>query len=319
MTPTPPTLSLCFGFALFLCACECGSSPPQPPPREPPPVSDYFPAAAGDRWRLQTDRGPQTYGVTAVTDTGVSVFFGTDRVSAERFIASAEEVSLVGADDSPIAPFLASPIVLGHTWNYRLGDTACEAKYESVDETIELAGLTLDACIKVKRTCLHPGGKPFREPTTETHQEVYCPKVGRVAERIRLDPAPIVDGTSIAAERTSRVTRYRVGGSPAPPAAAAFDCDSFLLMPTDVQAACGPNFRMESAAGLANGNACTYRFTAPTGSISVTAARAGNPPDDGPLLSVEEGDNTAWISGDDVCPPARLRRLGPTIQSLLRL
>ncbi|HJL04392.1 MAG TPA: hypothetical protein RMH85_25370 [Polyangiaceae bacterium LLY-WYZ-15_(1-7)] len=255
---------------MLLAACgPCGGAPAEEAAEaEEVDPAIYFPMNEGDRWGLERDDGERSVlAVTDRTEGGAAVFFGSGRTSAERFAATDEGVVWVGPGDEVLAPLLDRPMELGHAWSYTLGDTRCEARYATVDAEAEVAGLELEACVEVRRRCVHPAGKPFPEETTEIREELYCPYVGRVKETLRFRPA--MEG--VPAERSWTVGYYRVADAPAPPLPERFDCDAVLLLPSDVQAACGPRLRPAGAARVEG--ACRFRFTAPGGILEVRAER----------------------------------------------
>ena len=324
------------------CTCEATSAPhaPDEPAASP---RDFFPAHAGDRWRR--DDG-ESLAVTAVTEDGLAVFFGSDRTAAERFRVGEDAVQLVAPSGQVLGPWLERPMEVGHSWRYAIGEAECEARYTTVEETADVAGLTFEHCVEVRRRCRYPEGKPFGEATTELREEIWCPYVGQVAESVRYEPPPAIEG--VPSSRHWRVTAFRVAGAPAPPRPEAFDCDALLLLETDVQAACGPTFH---AVERSDEEGCMLRYAGPTGELTVRARRldpragtrdveamlraeipeatfedreelriATGPTRDGAEATgfglAEEGHVVAVTSTG--CPLDRAVRLAPLLRSLLR-
>ncbi len=328
---------------LLLAACTCEAAPEPAAEDRGASPRDFFPARPGDRWRM--DSG-ESLAVTALTEDGVAVFFGSDRTSAERYRVTDDAVLLVTPEGEAIAPWLERPMEVGHRWRYSLGDAQCEAQYATVETTAEVAGLSFEHCIEVRRRCQYPAGKPFPVATAELREETWCPYVGRVEETLRLDPRPSIEGAP--AERRWRVAYYRVAGAPAPPRPERFDCDGFLLMETDVQAACGPRLRQTERS---DEGGCTLRFAGPDGELTVHAERLDRPvtaddadaqltalapeasvlrDEDDLRIRAGEGMNTeggafALAQGEHViavrwsaaCPLERARRLAPLLRSLV--
>lgn len=340
---------------LLLAACDCGE-PSAPPADEPPPLTaaELFPMHAGDRWALESGDERNLSVVTALGEEGVGVFFGTDRTSAERYRVTDAGVELVSPDGQVLAPYLDVPIALGHEWSYELGDTRCVATYATTNETAEVAGVRLEGCVEVRRRCELPEGKPFPAATAQLHEELWCPSVGRVRETVRFRPAPAIEG--FPAEKTWRVTYYRVQGAPALPLPETLDCARFLVATTDVQAACGPALRSAGAADV--DGTCRVRFTGSGGVLELRARRFASDPSAAELdallaeageSAVEEGELRVLRGGPEeppsaeeapasahgyvlsegpmavalraneaVCTGERARRLEPLLRSLVR-
>ncbi|MEM9075033.1 MAG: hypothetical protein AAGE52_41435, partial [Myxococcota bacterium] len=308
---------------------------------------DYFPAHAGDRWRM---KGGDSLAITTVTESGTAVFFGSDRTSAERYRVTDNEVLLVDPNDRPIARWLERPMSIGHQWSYTLGDSECDARYATIEQSAEVAGLTFEHCVEVRRQCRYPAGKPFPEATRELREETWCPYVGRVREVVRFDPPPSIEG--VEAEHVQEVAYYRVEGAPAPPLPETFDCSAFLLMEGDVQAACGPRMR-ELERSDAGG--CTARYGSPDGEITVLARRfdrdatdpdvdqilaqpaseirvegdlrivdAAELPEDDPRpsptggIGLREGHHAIAVVASPACGVDQLRRLARLLRSVVR-
>lgn len=339
---------------LGLAACTCEPTRVAPVDEQPSASPrDFFPAHAGDRWRMESG---ESLAVTAVTEDGTAVFFGSDRTSAERYRVTDDAVLLIGPDGRPLASWLERPMEVGHGWRYTLGDAECEARYATVEDSADVAGLTYEHCVEVRRRCRYSAGKPFPAATTELREEVWCPYVGRVAETLRFDPPPAIEG--VDAEHRAQVRYYRVQGAPAPPPPESFDCDAFLLLETDVQAACGPRLRLASRD---DDGGCTLRFAGLGGELSVRARRLGaaamasdvdalltdllpgtpaireeaelrvaalapgeaperegSPPGASVGFGLMEGPHAIAVVTSAACPLDRARALGPLLRSLVR-
>lgn len=305
---------------LGLVGCDgCSPEAAEHPSGELPTYSmaDYFPTGLGDRWRF----GDGTLSAVTARQENTAVFFGTDRTSAARYRALGQTVTSLAPDGSEIGSFLEGPPQSGRRWLYTLGDAECEAEIKGTGEDFEVAGLTLHECISVERSCHHPAGKPFAEATTERHQERYCPQVGLVAEELSLDPVPQFDGTPMQTPRR-RLETYRVAGSPSPQPLGGegeVHCGDMLLMPTDVAAACGPAFRSEAPEGTLENNVCSYVFTAPAGTVTVQLSMPDHQGEGNASAVVETPERLVRVlAEEEVCAAANLRRLEPTMRSLLR-
>lgn len=259
-----------FRVAVLVLLSACGPCGGEPVEEEEEPSARpelFFPMHLGDRWGYADGGG---VAVTALTESGVAVFFGSDRTSAERFKANeAGEVLLVDPTDRAIATWLAVPMELGHSWRYTVGDTSCEATYATIDQDASLPGMEIHGCVEVRRRCQLPEGKPFPAATMELHEETYCPYVGRVGEIVRFDPRPEIEG--FPEQKVFEVAYYRVEGAVAVPEPETFGCEHFLLMETDLQAACGPMMRRGEL--VASDDACMMPFSSGNGSVSIFAKR----------------------------------------------
>lgn len=248
------------------CTCEATEAPVVP---QAATLSQYFPAALGDRWRYRDGDQRTTRSVT-VREGDEAVLVGSDLTGPMRVRITDEAVTNLGPDGAPVGDVLQTPLTLDHQWEYLIGAVRCEARYVSMDEVVEVAGLTVNACIMVRRRCTHPAGKPFPEETTERHEETYCPFIGRVRETLQLDPAPQIEGADEAldARRRDELVFYRVAGAPSP-APSEFDCDQVLITAEDVGVACGRRMRLESTLMLEG--ECTIRFVGDGGYVTVLA------------------------------------------------
>lgn len=287
-------------------AIACGSSEPEAPSapatRELTPA-DLFPMGVGDRWARESD-GEHGLLVVTARAGAAAVFFGTDRTSAERYVLDEGRVALVSPEGDVLAPYLDVPVAVGHEWRYALGDQRCMASYAEAGRRFELAGLTLEDCVLVRRRC--EGGKAGEGDAIPNmaiaYEELFCPGAGRMSDEIRLVPPP----EGLPAGRAWRVTYYRVAGAPALPVPEALDCAQLLLAPTDVQAACGSTFRPAGSAMVEG--ACRMRFTAPGGVLEVRA-RTSSAPDESAV------DTLLLEPGERAEADGALRRLRPTEQA----
>lgn len=281
------------GLLLWIAACDCGPAEPEPveereaSPAEERRAATLFPRGLGDRWAYRTSGGQTVRrAITATVEpppdgegASTSVRFGTDHLHAMRFTTGpGGSVILVSAHGETIATWLADPLRVDEPWSYTMGDAECEARYVSLDESAEVAGVALRGCAEVERACRYPAGKPFPRATTETRVERYCPGVGLVRDHGRYEPSPIrqirsADGTVDEGELQPiqlDLHYYRVAGAPAPPLPNALDCDAILLLPSDVHAACSP--ALVAADAEAPEGACRFRFEANDGEARATRA-----------------------------------------------
>lgn len=270
----------------LLCAVAAGcpeatstepAADPGPDTTAPLP-SALFPLAAGDRWRTRSDPAgvEQVFGVTAVSTDGTSVIFGTGHTAAERYRADDEGVYLVSPEGTVLLPLLRAPIRTGAAWSYQLEDRGvsvpCRAQVHEVGTEHRVAGVSVEGCVELTRICRYGAGSPFLSATTHHSEETYCPGIGRVQQRDRFDPPPPMK--ALPAERTETVVWYRVAGAPAKPDPERFDCSEFLLMPSDVQAACGAQVEpREPVAGSDGALSCTYVYGVAQARLEVTAER----------------------------------------------
>jgi len=322
---------------LLLAACDCGgAAEPDAPAAEPADLLAYFPSAPGDRWRYEAAGEKSTRAISFADDEDAEprrvVLTGGDLMGPRYHEVSDEGVFLVTPAGEVIGTLLDAPLEEGHEWTYAFGDVACEARYVSLGRSVEVAGVTFAACVEVERTCTHPAGTPFPVDTEEIHTETYCPGVGRVREHTRIEPPP---PGSDSAERTDELIFYRVLGSPAPDVPESFDCDHFLLVDTDVHAACGRALPRLSEENLDEG--CRMTFGTATAPLTVTGQRFDEDATQAEADVVENG--TAALVGTDevssyaylqdrhaiavaapleLCPADQLNRLGPLLQSLVR-
>ncbi|MEQ8454010.1 MAG: hypothetical protein RLO52_34895 [Sandaracinaceae bacterium] len=241
----------------------------------------------------------RTRGVTARTAEGLAVLFGQGDTQPAFHRVDDAVVGLARPDGTLIEPYLRAPIRQGARWAY---DGAQGARCEGTVRGDDARGTGLD-CVQVRRRCVHPEGTLFGPETTRVTDETYCAGVGRVHARTELTP-PIEGATPGDVE----VIAWRVAGAPAR-LPETFGCDGFLLLPSDVQAACGPEWRWESEEE--DGAACVHRFSAGGRSLEVEAADREL---EGELV-VREGRLWAAVRGG--CGAERTRRLEGLLRSLL--
>ena len=341
-TPTPAARVSVVLVLVLAAACECGGRPAGAGPEgagASAPLSAYFPSAPGDRWRYAAGDDRTTRVVVEADPVDAPaprrvVVMGYDLMGPRYHRVSDEAVVITDPEGEALGTLLDAPMDLGHEWRYLFGDVACEATYASVDETVEVAGLTLRACVLVERTCTHPAGKPFAVETAEIHEETYCPQVGRVREHMRIEPPP--PGTE-RAERDDRLVFYRVAGSPAPEVPETFDCDSFLIASTDVAAACGRGLPKVSDEATREGCRVSFAPTPTATPLVVTGRRFDRDATQADVdalvgaaaasLDTEELASYGYRHGayalavaspTELCAADSLDRLGPLLQSLVR-
>ena len=308
-----------------------------------------FPLHPGDRWRVETQEGvTNNRGVTGLERSGTAVIHGTAHPLAERYRATDDEIALVDPAENLLVPVLRAPIRRGAEWSYALRDRSidvpCEATVRTIGITERVAGMALEDCVEVVRRCEYPEGQPFRAPTTQTTEEIYCPNVGRVRQTLAFDPAP-PEGL-LPGRRVERVVGFRVRGGPAMPEPPAFSCEHVIILPSDVQAACGAAVSPQNPlAGEPGDESCTYRYRAPSGEITIRAERAGEPVDEAAIdaqlaptadAPVRTQEGVRLVTGAEVrigvasdrvlvvvtadpaaCPEESALRLAPFLRSLI--
>ena len=323
---------------LLVAACDCaGDAEPEAPTAEPADLVAYFPSAPGDRWRYEAAGEKSTRAISFADAVDAVprrvVMTGDDLMGARYHEVSDEGVFLVTPAGEAIGTLLDAPVQEGHEWSYVFGDVGCEARYVSVSRSVEVAGVELEACVEVERTCTHPAGTPFPVETSEIHTETYCPGVGRVREHTRIEPPP---PGSESAERIDTLVFYRVLNSPAPAVPEAFGCDHFLLVDTDVRAACGRELPRLTEVDLEEG--CRMTFGAANApAITVTGQRLAREATQADVDELQAA-NAERVGAEDtvshgylqerhaiavagppgLCPADQLNRLGPLLQSLVR-
>lgn len=337
------------------CECEGGegaagaATDPAPtggPSAEGRPASDYFPLKRGDRWRVRAEPGlPVIKGVTGIESGGTAVVATTGQRLIERYRAGRGEVALVDPEGAVLVPILRAPLKRGSRWTYRMAGPAageCEARIVASDARHEIGTVQLEACVDVERVCTYSGEGPG--PRRLTQGERYCPALGLVQQRIALEPPP----PQGPGELREALASWRIDGAPVPPDNGRFDCADFLLLPTDVRAACGTELQgkgLESGASL--DRACAYEYEGPGGTLRVSALRIDRDATDQDVLQVvrrghpdagvrAEGETQIIATGDRMrlasraantifvvdaspaaCSAANAQRLLPLLRSLV--
>lgn len=265
--------SLC-GVALVLgLGCEPAERDERPSaPAEVEATPDaLFPLAIGDRWRERIgESGARTRGITAHTLEGHAVMFGQADRRPAFYRADAQEAALVDPSGRVLEPLLRAPIRAGARFEYELGEgptaASCTAAVVETGARTRVSRTPLEGCVRVERRCTHPPGLVFEVETTRRVEETYCPGVGRVRTRQTLEP-PLAGAEGV---QTVELIGYRIAGAPAEAPPATLGCDGVLLLPSDVQAACGPEWTFAGEETLADG--CVHRFTAHTVAAHTVAA-----------------------------------------------
>ena len=260
----------------LLGGCEgCGSEPEEAPAPEEAasPLSRYFPSAPGDRWRIRVGTDAHSHGVTATDDRGQAVYFGTHYPQPRRFKVTDLAVTEVTPEGDSVGVELEAPLEEGAVFDYQrgTGDDAvlCQGHVDRVNETRSVGGVRLTDCIEVHHECSYPADhKVIPGPTVQRIDRVHCAGVGIVEEESRFDPPVVIQGQTL--QRRQQLVAWRVAGGPVH-TPSRFDCDAFLLLPTDVQAACGPAFTLADPAGEAEQGLCRYRYGSPEGEVLVEA------------------------------------------------
>lgn len=277
-------------FAIFalLVACDEPDAPPaREPSRELVAPEALLPLSIGDRWRERIDGRERTRGVTAHTLEGLAVVFGQGDVRPSFYRADASEAGLVDPEGRMIEPLLRAPLEVGARFDYTLGDgptaARCEADVVALDARARVGGAALEGCVRIVRRCVHPAGVVFEVETTRRTEETYCPRVGRVRVQQTIDP-PLAgaEGTSVV-----ELVSFRVAGAPVTAPPARFGCDAVLLLPSDVAAACGPEWRF--AGEEESDGACVHRFSAGEGTLEVRVSRG--PDESGSAAALD-----AWLA-----------------------
>ena len=243
------------------------------------PLARYFPLGRGDRWRTRGGSDgtiPRVFGVTGVDATGVAVVFGGAGSTPERFRVTATEIARVDEHGRALVPLLRAPIEEGAAWTYALAERGvsipCEARVLRIDRAPRtLRGVSLARCATVERACHYPVGAPFPIATTHTQDETYCPDVGVVEQQQRFSPPPARG--LIPIQTTERLVAWNVAGGPVPAPGAHLDCDEVLLLPSDVQAACGAGLMAgDEPTGVLEDGACVLRYAGGGRSVEVRIA-----------------------------------------------
>lgn len=259
---------LCLALPLLV---ACDRPTEEPRPREAAPVpADLAPLSIGDRWRERAGELHRTRGVTAHTLEGLAVVFGQGDRRPSFYAADAREASLVDPSGRALEPLLRAPLREGARWSYALGEGAtaasCEVSVAGLASR-RVGGTTLEGCVRLERRCVHPAGLVFERETTRVSEETWCPRVGRVYTRQTLDP-PLPDAPPVS---EVELLAYRVAGAPIAPPPEQFDCDQVLLLPSDVQAACGAEWTFVEERALEDG--CVHRFARDDATLEVRVSR----------------------------------------------
>jgi hypothetical protein len=273
--------------ATWSSACTCDDPAPTGedtgpavtgPSAEGQPLRNYFPLAAGDRWRYRQDPGLIRHeGVSGVESGGAAVILGTDHSMIERYRAGDGEIALVDPAGAVLVPVLRAPLRRGARWTYRAGAPLpgdCETTITASDARDEVDGVDFERCVELERTCTYQAGPGPRELST---RERYCPGVGLTWQSMTIDPPP----PNGVPEIRETLRTWRIAGAPVPPPDGRFDCGDVILLPTDVRAACHGELRPQGlGSGAGTGTACNYEYSGPNGTVRITVFRPETPPTD---------------------------------------
>lgn len=307
------TLALAVGLAASGCARSCGDDETgnashvatSASEHTVSPLSRYFPLGRGDRWRTRGGSDgtvPRVYGVTGVDARGVAVVFGGAGTTPERYTASATEIARVDEQGRTLVPLLRAPLDEGAAWSYTLAERGvsipCEARVVRVDAAPRsLRGVPLAGCATVRRVCRYPVGTPFPLATTHTQDATYCPDVGLVEETQRFSPPPAPG--LLPSQTIERLVTWNVAGGPLPAPRPQLDCDDALLMPSDVQSACGAGLvPVGERTGELEGGACVFRFAGSGRSVEIRVRRSTGqtPPRHRPSSSGPRAPRSPWTA-----------------------
>lgn len=307
----------CLAAVVLVVGCGDDDDSPTPdpaPPETPQPESDpldlesLFPIAAGNRWRYQFEGGvAHNWGITSVTDDGVAVTFGTASALAERYTVSAEELALVAPNGQPLAVILRAPLEEGATFDYvrpdDAGDVECAATIDRIGEW-QHGDLNFAPCVTATHEC-----------ASFEIEETHCATIGRVERTVRIR-APD-DRTRVAETSRERLVAYRVAGSPVQSLEGISDCRSLIVLPADINAACGP--AMEPGGephGVDVDGRCRYRYIRNGETIEIAVAGEEPPPDNARVVT--SGDRSVVLfAPEQACAAQSLRRLSPLVESLI--
>lgn len=294
-----------------------------PAEREPPPadvsVSDYFPIARGDRWRYRSEPGDEheNVGITGEEAGGVAVLFGTGHALAERYRADRTGASLVAPGGGELVPLLRAPLVPGTTWTYELDEHGtsipCEGAIVEEGVTRNVGAAAVNDCVVSRRVCRYPSGAPFTQATVHTVVESYCRGVGLVDRTQTFEPPP---PAPLGATRTDRLVGFRLATATLP-RGDDFSCGDFIVLPSDVRAACGSTVQsLEPFAGAERPRGCRYEFENAGGNISIEART--EPFEENGTVSVHaRGAYVNAAAEGSACAALSLRRLEPVLRSLV--
>jgi hypothetical protein len=281
-------------------------------------VADYFPLARGDRWRYLAEPGAEVenVGITA-REGAVAVLFGTGHALAERYRADSASASLVTPGGAIVVPLLKAPLERGTHWTYDLDEHGsaipCEGEITEAGATRSIGAATISDCVATERACRYPAGAPFAQATVHRVIETYCRGVGRIERVQTFEPAP---PAPLAPSRTERLEGFRLSSATLP-RGDRFDCGDFIVLPSDVRAACGASVQaVVPFAGAGRGGGCRYAFENAGAEIAIEARL--EPFDPGAALALHVGDVYVDVRATEAaCPVASLRRLEPVLRSLV--
>ncbi|MEM7606040.1 MAG: hypothetical protein AAF411_11865 [Myxococcota bacterium] len=303
---------------VLFAACTCGGEPDVEPASDAVRLASYFPTAPGDRWLFESSIGRA---VTAVTGQqgDMAVIFGDGRTAPLRVVVRDDAVVEVDGEGREVARLLDAPLELNHAWTYGDEGQRCEAAYTAVDASFAVGGVQFqECCVDVRRSCRAASG-PLANAVVHT-EERFCPQVGRVRSDLRIEGGP--EGLPSGREDTLRY--YRIAGAPTPPVRPE-GCEPVLLLPADVDAACGAGFRRpvseggdkdesgEDAASAARAG-CVARFERGDAWIEVGSQRQ-NASDQ----AIEAAGRTVYLRrSEGACTAERLALLANLVESLLQ-
>ncbi len=124
------------------------------------------------------------------------------------------------------------------------------------------------------------------------------------------------------AERTERLVGFVVAGATRPPLPS-FDCRSFILLPSDVQAACGPGLQLIAPfGGESEAGSCTYHYGRAQARLTVRAQVEPFGDDTSPegavAIDLDQGPIHARVTyTGDACSDEGAERLLPLLSQLL--
>jgi hypothetical protein len=214
-------------------------------------------------------------------------------------------------------PLLRAPLTAGTTWSYELDEHGtsipCEGSIVDEGSARRVGAATVNDCVMSRRVCRYPSGAPFAQATVHTVVEAYCRGVGLVERTQTFDPPP---PAPIGSTRTDRLVGFRLATATLP-RGDDFSCGDFIVLPSDVRAACGPTVQaLEPFAGAERAHGCLYQFENAGGTIAIEAStepfeRAG-------AVSVHAGGVHVDVAVEGgACALDALQRLEPVLRSLV--
>lgn len=309
--------------------CEPQGGAATPPAPEPTALNAraYVPTTVGDRWRERVGEASRTVGVTGQTPSGLLVTFGTHDRRPSFYRVDDEGVTLVRPDGTTLEPLLRGAMQEGASFRYTSGEgpLAAPCTVEVTESSVVYPVGDVADCVALTRTCRHPEGGLFRAPTIRRSTETWCPGLGRVRSAMELDP-PIEGATAPPTTETVHfVTSQGRAG------AGDFDCSRMLLLESDVAAACGPGWGLQSE--TPGTQACTTRFVRGDDAIElrvsrrqseraarIAEARSISATAEGTVTRAStEGRHSLVVSGTSGCEADRLERLLPLLASMVRV